>query len=97
MRTAGSPAAPLKLSDTYRRRGAGVVVAGEVSGPAHETGQRSRKAVHASRRVSHHGPLHSGHHNRAAPPRYRCYLPLRMSTTATLSPRILRRPALIVT
>ena len=32
MRTAGSPAAPLKLSDTYRRRGAGVVIAGEVSG-----------------------------------------------------------------
>ena len=41
-------------------------------GPAHETGQRSRKAVHASRRVSHPRPLHSGHHNRALPPRYSC-------------------------
>jgi hypothetical protein len=41
-------------------------------GPAHETSQRGRKAVHASRRVGHRRPLHSGYHNRAPPLRYTC-------------------------
>jgi hypothetical protein len=40
--------------------------------PAHETGQRGRKAVRAPRRVSRRRPLHSGHHNRAPPLRYSC-------------------------
>jgi len=37
---------------------------------AHETGQRSRKAVQASRRVGHRRPLHSGNHNRGPSLRY---------------------------
>ena len=41
------------------------------AGPAHETRQRRREAMHTTRRSPRRSPPHARHHNRGQPPTYR--------------------------